>query len=805
MRYVVVGSGVVGAAVADELTLRGATDVTVLDRGPLYATGGASSHAPGLVSRTSPSRMMQRFADYTIGKFDALDMDGEPCLLPVGTVEVARTPERLAELHRRRGFALAWGWRGDVVGADEVLRRWPLLEPRGLLGGYVTEGEGLAVAVRAVEAQARRAIAAGARFEGGVRVEGVEQQRGRVTGVRTSSGVVPADVVVLCPGAWATTLAETVGLDLPTIAMEHQYAITTPLPALAANAGRAATLPILRHHDVGIYLRDHGDRLGIGSFDHRPLPVHPNRLDGNAKLAFTDDDFERAWASARDLVPALREAQLDPAQRFNGVFNFTPDGYPLIGEHPELRGCWIAVGAWVTHSAGVARATVELILDGHAWVDPSPADLARFDDVELERAVVEARCADQYRDVYVPHHPAEGHASARDLRFSPLVERQRSLGAVFVDAGGSERPRWYEANVGLVAGVRVPARDAWSARHWSPIIAAEHLAVRERAGLFDMTPLRRVEVEGPGAEAFLLRMLAGRVDRPPGTVTYTVMLDEGGGIRSDVTAARLATDRYLVGCNGPRDVAWLRANLPPDESATLRDVTLTSVCLGLWGPLARDVLGPLTDGDLTDGAFPPLAVREIVVGGVPVVATRISYVGEPGWELQAPAEEGSRLWDLLWEAGRAAGLVAAGRGALNSLRLERGRRAWGVDMTTEDGPDECGLGFTVRAAGPEHIGRRGLAARRGAGASRRLRPILLDGDQVAMGGEPVLEDGVAVGWVTSADFGWSIGRPIAYAWLPARVSEGSRVAVLYFGQPLGGTVVPEPLVPRGLDAMAAPI
>ena len=796
-RIVVIGAGVVGAAVADELTARGETHVTVLDKGPLYATGGSSSHAPGLISRTSPSKMMQELAHYTQVKFGRLDLDGAPAALPVGTMEVARTEERLRELWRRHNAAGSWGWRGRMIDPQACAERWPVIDPSGLVGGYATEGEGLAVALRAVEAQARAAIARGASFTGGTEVTGIEHDDGHVSGVRTAEGVVPADVVVCCAGVWGPVVATMVGLTLPMLALEHQYVVTSPLPELTGNAEREATLPIVRHHDAGIYLRDHGARIGIGSFNHRRLPVAVGWLDTHERreegivYRFTPEDFAEPWEHACGLIPALRTASLE--RSFNGVFAFTPDGYPLIGEHPDLRGFWVAESVWVTHSAGVGRVVAETLVDGAPSIDASPADLNRFERPELDAAVFEARCDDAYRDVYAVHHPAEGHTSARDLRFSPFAPRQRALEAAFFDGAAWERPRWYGANAGLLDAVEAPGRDPWSSRYWSPIEAAEHRAVRERAGLFDMTSLARIEVAGPGAESFLLWMLAGRVDRPVGSVTYTVMLDVRGGIRSDVTVARLGAERFLIGGNGPRDLAWLRRHVPPDGSVAVSDLTETTCCAALWGPMARAIVEPIVEGDLTFGY---LQARELQVGAVPVTATRISYAGESGWELVTGTEHGLALWDAIWEAGKSHGMIAAGRGALGSLRLEKGYRAWGADMTPDHAPEEAGLAFTVRRDGTDFLGRDGLTVR--APAQRRLVCLNLEDDQVAMGGEPVRVNGEPAGYVTSADYGYSVGCSIAYAWVPRDLGAGDRVEIAYFDRMLDATLAEEPLFdPKG--------
>ena len=791
-RIVIVGAGIVGASLADELTERGESDVTVVDRGPLFRTGGSTSHAPGLVSRTSPSRLLQRFADHTLTKLGALEVDRRPCVLPVGTVEVALDEDRLRELRRREGFAAAWGWHGAVVDAAEIRRRWPLLRSDGLLGGYVTDGEGLVHALRAVEAQARRAEARGARFIGSCEVAGFEAGDGRVSGVRTADGeILPADVVVIAAGVWGPSLASRVGLTLPTVAMEHQYAVTVPLPQLADRAAREASLPIVRHHDAGIYLRDHGDRLGIGSFAHPPLPVADDRLDGpDLSFPFTPSDFTAAWAAATHLIPALRGVALE--HRFNGVFSFTPDGLPLLGEHPDLRGFWVAEAAWVTHAVGLARAAAELLTDAAPFTDVAPADLARFERVELAPEVVAARCDDAYRDVYVPHHPAEPHGSARGLRWSPFAAAQRALGAALVDVAGWERPAWYEANAGLVEAGDVVPRDAWSSRHWSPIAVAEHRVVRERGGLLDLTPLTRVEVRGRGAEAFLLRLAAGTVDRPPGRITYTVLLDEHAGVRSDITVARLADDRYLLGLNGARDVAWLRHHAAAASHVTVEERTDATCCLAVAGPRARDVIAPLAEGDLGNAAFAYLEAREGSVGGVPVIASRISYTGELGWELVAAAEDGERLWTAVWEAAEPHGLVAAGRAALGTLRLEKAYRMTGAELTAEHGPDESGLGRTVREGGADFIGRAALARRRqGAPARHRLRMLVLDGTQVALGAEPVMQGDEVVGDVSSAGWGATVGRSIAFAWLDAAIDVGEPLTVRYLGAPLAATVSPD--------------
>ncbi len=814
-RVVVIGAGAVGCAVADELTERGWTDVTLVDRGPLFETGGSTSHAPGLVSRTSPSRMMQAFADQTIAKLATLEHPDGPCLIDVGALEVALDEPRLAELHRRHGFSTSWGFEGRMLTAAECLADYPILDERLLLGGYRTSGEGVARAVRAAEAQARRAQSRGARLFGKTRVTGIAVQGGRVRTVDTDQGSIPADVVILCAGVWGPVIAAKLGLTLPMLPTEHQYVITTPLPALAAHRSTEAALPILRHHDAGIYLRNHGDRLGIGSFNHVVRSVDPAALDEAATRGedalvrpFTVADFEQPFELARTLIPALREAHIERA--FNGVFAFTPDGYPLIGPSPDVKGLWVAESSWISHSVGVARACVEWLVDGAPATAVHEADIGRFTPIELRPSVWIPRAETAYREVYYVHHPADPHHQPRGLRHSPFHERETQLGAVFTDRAGWEAPRWYAVNepaasdtsVAGVAGAAtgaggLPPLDSWARRWWSPAVVAEQRAARDRVGLFDMTTLPRLEVSGPGAPCWLDTVLARRVaGRPVGSVVYTLLLDGRGRIRSDVTVARLGEDRWQLGLNGPLDHAWLRSHLPADGSVNLRDLADGTGSLGLWGPRARDVLAACTDADVTNGGFPYLTARDLWVEDVPVTALRISYAGELGWELIASADRGLRLWDLLWAAGRAHGIVACGRVALNALRIEKGYRAWGVDMTTEHTPEAAGLAFAVdpdRLTGGDGDNQ---AADRGGAEMQRLACLRLDGrSAVPTGGEPVFAAGTCVGYVTSAEYGATADAVLALAWLDrdhARVDD--HLTVRYLGRTIGATVVREPVV-----------
>ena len=484
---------------------------------------------------------------------------------------------------------------------------------------------------------------------------------------------------------------------------------------------------------------------------------------------------------------------------FNGIFSFTPDGGPLIGESPDVAGFWIAEAVWVTHSAGVAKAVAQLLVDGRTEYDLHGCDVHRFEEFQRSADYVEETSAQNFVEIYDMVHPLQPKESPRKLRVSPFhrapggarrgLPRGRRLGAPALVRGerrsaGRPARRWTP-----------PQRDDWSAQFHSPIAAVEAWRTREGVAMYDMTPLKRLEVSGPGALALLDRLTTGKMDKSVGAVTYTLALDDAGGIRSDWTVARLGRDRFQVGANGPLDLDHLNRQLPSDGSVQVRDITGGTCCIGVWGPLARELVQPLSDDDFSNDGLKYFRAKQARIGGVPVMAMRLSYVGELGWEIYTSADLGLRLWDVLWAAGQDLAVIAAGRAAFNSLRLEKGYRAWGHDMTTEHNPYEAGLGFAVRPAKGEFVGRSAIAGMTADTVSRRLSCLTVDdGESVVLGHEPVFLDGQPAGYVTSAAFGHTIGRPIAYAWLPASATPGTSVEIEYFGRRIPATVATEPLV-----------
>jgi glycine cleavage system aminomethyltransferase T/glycine/D-amino acid oxidase-like deaminating enzyme len=807
---VVIGAGIVGCSAAEHLTGLGWRDVVVLDQGPLFEAGGSTSHAPGLVFQTNPSKTMTELAGYGVKRYSGLELDGKPCFYSVGSVEVAATPERWTDLKRKHGIATSWGVESELLSPEECAEKSPLLDAREIRGGFYVPSDGIAKGVRVSEAMAREAQRRGAKFYGETEVTGIEVEGGRVKAVETSHGRIETENVLSCAGMWGPRIGRMAAAFVPLLTpTQHQYVLTTPVPGLEAPVSEESDHVILRHQDHAMYFRQVGERYGIGSYKHRTMAVSPEDIPRKHEpgrempsiMPFTPEDFEGPWEESQRLLPALRGTEVE--RGINGLFSFTPDGGSLLGESREVRGFWMAEAVWVTHAAGAARMIAEWMTDGAPSIDPSAVDVHRFDAFQKSPSYVLARSSQSFQEVYDIIHPQQPMEEPRPLRTSPFYIRQRELGAYFLEASGWERPQWYGANDSLLAEYDVPEMGEWAGRYWSPIVGAEHLATRERVALFDMSALKKAEVTGPGALGFLQKLNTNELDKPVGSVTYTLMLDGKAGVRSDITVARLGENHFQLGLNGPRDIVWMEKHLPNDGSVQIRDVSGGTCCVGVWGPQARELVQELSPNDLSNEAFGFFKARRIYVGEVPVVALRVSYVGELGWELYASADMGLRLWDLLYRAGRPLGVIAAGRGAFSGLRLEKGYRSWGADVTAEHDPYEAGLGFAVKPDKGDFVGKEALLRRREEGQRRKLSCLLLDDPKVVvMGSEPVYSDGAPVGYVTSAGYGYSIGQSIAYAWLPPGLSEkGAKVEIAYFGERHPATVAEEPLLDPAMKRM----
>ncbi len=805
-RLVIIGAGVVGCSVAYHLTQRGWRDIVVVDQGPLFDTGGSTSHAPGLVFQTNASKLMTTLARDTVALYESLDLDDQPCWFGVGSMEVAYTAERWQDLHRKLGFAKSYGLEAHLISPQAAQDLVPLLDPKVIHGAYYVPSDGIAKPVRAGEAMSRFAQQQGAALHGKTTVTDIVVEAGRVRGVETTAGRIEANTVLICAGIWGPRVGRMAGVSIPLLPVQHQYTRTAPVPALQGET-REVVHPIVRHQDYAMYFRQEGESYGIGNYKHDPLPVEPDDILSPAEasrapamMEFTPEHFAVARRAAGELMPDLRDLELTDA--FNGMFSFTPDGLPILGEAPEVAGLWIAEAVWITHGGGVGNVVAEWMDTGVTRLDLREADYHRFQPHAHTPAYVKARGAQQYREVYDIIHPLQQMENPRDVRCSPFQPRLEAQGAVFFESAGWERPQWFEANGDLIADNSAPVRSGWEAQQWSPIQAAEHIATRERVALYDLTAFTKIEVSGPGAVDFLQSISANQVDRPVGKVVYTALLNQNGGIQCDLTLTRLARDRFLVltgGASGIRDLAWLRGHAPADGSVSINDVTAEYCGIGLWGPRARDVLRQVCADDVSNRAFPYFASKPITIGSQPARALRVSYVGELGWEIYASKEYGLGVWDALWEAGQPYGMIAAGGGAFDSLRLEKGFRLWGADIHTEYTPYEAGLGWAVKLNKGDFLGREALIRSREAGIERRLCCLTLsDPSHVVMGKEPILDGERVLGYVTSANVGYSVGKSIAYGYLPtAYATAGTVVTIEYFGERYEAVVAEEPLYDPG--------
>ena len=788
----VVGAGIAGASIAYHLALLGWTDVVVLEAGEL--AGGTTSHAPGLVGQLRSSVSLTRMLMYSVELYRTLELDGEPGFSEVGSLRLASSPERREELERQAGFARSVGLEAHLLGPDEAKTRFPLMDILDVEAALYLPHDGSATATVLARAMIRRARELSVTFFPHIRVSAIEVEHGRVRAVRCSAGRIETEHVVIAAGIWSPLLGRMAGVSLPLIPMQHQYVRTMPLPALTDS-----TLPNLRDPDWLVYARQDGARFVLGGYERNPeryeseaIPPGPHPT----LRPFDPPRFEPLHAALQRRIPVLTSTALQDA--VNGLESFTPDGEFLLGPAAEVKGLWAACGFCahgVSGAGGVGKMMAEWLVEGEPSLDLWHMDLRRAAHASGPR-YIRRRVEEIYRTYYDVSYPFQERSSARELRLSPMYDRLRRLGAAFGEKSGWERANWFTPNAGRSHLTVRPRR--WGMRDWSHAIPAEHEATRERVALFDVTSFSKVEVGGPGALQFLQYLAANEMDKPLGTITYTQLLNKRGGIECDLTVTRLAEDRFrlITGTAfGTHDLHWIRQHLPEDSSVYALDLTSSLCCVGMWGPKARDVLQQVTEDQVDTESFPYLTARSIAVGEVPVLALRVTYVGELGWELYAPMEYGRALWDLLWEAGWDHGMMAAGYRAIDSLRLEKGYRYWSTDIHSEYNPYEAGLGFAVRLRKGDFLGRDALLEIRERGLKRKLCCLTLaDGSAVAMGGEPLMDGNHVLGRVTSGGYGYTIGRSIAYGYLPIAYAEpGTTVEVLWFGERITATVEREPL------------
>ncbi len=806
-RLVIIGSGIVGCAAAYHLAKFGWRDVIVIDKGELFENDGSTSHAPGGLVPLSHSRLLTQMGLYTSDLVAGLQpfRADRNTIKRVGQLELAISDARWQDLIRLHGEAQGFGCEAHLVSPQEAAARLPILNEAAVKGGLFIPKGAIVKGADVSGALARDAEASGGvKFIGHTPFTGLETSGGRVTAVLTGNPELPriaCEQVLLAANIWAPALSEQVGVALPLMAFEHQYVRTKPLAPLAefdrANKEHEVVYPTTRELDSTMYYRQHWDGYGIGSYWHAPHMVRPQDVGQTAIHPFTPDDFfGKPWAQAQKLLPVLRDAEIEHG--FNGMFAFSVDGYPIIGEAP-LKGFWTAVASWITHAGGVGKAVAEWLTHGEAEWDMRQASISRFHAFQTTEAYTSVITKKNYREVYDIVHPRQSLTEPRNVRLSPFQPRLEALGAAYTAFAGIELPNWFEANAPLLEQYRdqIPDREGWAAQHWSPLQGAEHLATRSNAALFDLTGLSIIRVAGPGAAGFVNTLCSNQMDVAVGGVVYTTWLTPKGGVKRDLTVARLAADEFwlFVGEGTlPQDLAWVRQHAPADGSVVVSDISAGTTALGLWGPNARRVLQQVTPADVSNEAFPYFTAQWLTIGLAPVLALRISYAGELGWELHFPVDMALPVWDRLWEAGREVGMVAAGMGAFDSLRLEKGYRLWGGDVYTEYDPYQSGLGWTVKLKKGDFIGREACAALKQKPLKKKLCCLTFDGDGMALAYESIWAGDRCVGYVTSANYGYAVGKFIMYGYLPAEFARaGTALKVEYFGQRYPATVTAEPL------------
>jgi glycine cleavage system T protein len=764
-RVVVIGGGIVGCSVAYHLTKLGWTDVLLLERRDLSC--GTTWHAAGLVGQLRATHNLTRLAKYGADLYERLEAEtGQATgFRRPGSISVARTPERMHELKRAASMARCFGVEVEVITPSEAGRRWPLMRTDDLVGALWLPRDGRTNPIDTTRALARGARQGGATIVENTAVTAIHRSRGGVWGVGTTGGAVACEAVVNCAGMWARDLGQLAGVTVPLHASEHFYIVTDPLPGVSPD------LPVLRDTDGYIYVREEVGGLLMGGFEPQAKPWGMTGIPHDFAFSLLPEDwdhFQVLMEQALVRIPALAAA---PVRRhINGPESFTPDGRYLLGEAPECQKFYVAAGfnsVGIASAAGAGQVLAEWIVGGEPPMDLWDVDIRRVAPFQSSPRYLRDRTVEMVGALYAMHWPFHQPETARGVRRSALHDRLAARGACFGVVMGWERANWYAP-----PGMDPVYRYSYGRQNWFPHAAEEHRAVRVAVGLFDQSSFAKFRLEGPAAVEVLQRLCANDVDVPPGRIVYTAMLNRHGGIECDLTVTRLAEDAYLIvtaAAAATHDAAWIRHHLG-DARAVLTDVTSAYAVIGIMGPRSRTLLARLTGADLTNDGFPFGASREIWLAAAPVRATRITYVGELGWELYIASEFAAGVYDALVADGEDLGLRHAGYHAMDSLRMEKAYRSWGHDLGCEDTPLQAGLAFAVGwDKKAPFIGRDAMLARRDEPLRRRLVIFALEHPEALLyHDEPIWRDGELVGRITSGAYGHTLGRAVGMGYVAHR-------------------------------------
>lgn len=805
-QVVVIGGGIVGNSLVYHLALQGWKEIVQVDKGPFPNPGGSTGHASNFIFPVDHSKEMALVTLDSVEQYKELGVFTES-----GGLELARTEERMEELRRRMASAKAWGIESRLLTPEEVKELVPYVNTDIVLGAFYTPSVGVVDSLRAgtlmrQKAQELEALTISPNTE----VTGLDVVDGRIHTVHTTRGSIQADIVMIACGVWSPRIAEMAGATIPLTPAVHQMISVAPVP-LFEETTTEIEYPIVRDMDTFCYERQNGKGMEVGSYAHRPILMDANEIPSieasalsPTELPFTDEDFEPQLEQALELMPdIIGDESVTIHYAINGLLSLTPDGNPLIGE-TEVKGLWSVAAIWIKEGPGFAKAAVELLTHGASEIDIHGADIARFYPYGRSKTHIIARTSEGYNKTYGIVHPREQWLSNRNVRVSPFYMREKELGAVFFETAGWERPQWYESNARLVEefGDKVTKRPhEWDARWWSPIINAEHLALRDRGAMVDLTAFAIFDVSGPGALDYIQKMAVNQMDVAVNRAVYTPLLTPHGGFRADLTIARTGKDSFRIvdgGGDGSRDKKWFMDNLPDDGTVTFTDMTSALCTIGLWGPKSRAVLESVTDDDVSDDALPYGWTKSFILNGIPVWALRISYVGELGWEIYTNMEHGMKLWDTLWEAGRPYDIVPAGIGVYGTTgRIEKGYRLMGAELDGEYNPVEAGLARRlVKKA--DFIGKEAYLKARNEDPAAVLCTLTVE-DHVSKSGvkrymngrEPILTtDGERIvdskgrgSYVTTAGAGPTVGKLLLMAYLPPEYAvEGTDLLVEYMDE-----------------------
>lgn len=762
-RIVIIGGGIIGCSTAYHLGKLGHKDVVLLERAKL--TSGSTFHAAGLVGQLRSNANITQLLKYSVELYARLEAETSQATgwKMSGCLRLADNGQRMIDYRRQTTTARSFGLEMEILSPQECIDMWPMMDGRGLAGGCFTPSDGQVNPSDITLALAKGARAEGVKIIEDCAVTAVKVENGGVTGVSTTQGDIACEIVVNCGGQWAREIGLLAGVNVPLVSVQHQYMVTEPIENLPRD------MPTIRDPDRRIYFKEEVGGLVAGVYEPNPVLWAVDGIPEGFHFSLLDPDwdhFEPAIQACVERVPALETAGVK--QLINGPESFTPDGNFILGEAPEVDRFYVGAGFnafGIASGGGAGKALAEWIAGGEPPMDLNAVDIRRFGPAHADIDWVRSRTLELYGKHYTLPWPFEEHESGRPERTSLLYGRLKNRGACFGEKMGWERPNWFAPD-----GQEPKDEYSFGRQNWFPHTGEEHRAVRERAGIFDQSSFAKFEMRGPDAEKALSWICANNTAKPAGRVIYTQMLNQRGGIECDLTVARFADDLfYIVTGTGFRihDFSWIRRNIPSGYDVELADVTDEGFTLSLMGPESRNILSKVTDNDVSNAAFPFGHCREITVGGVNVRALRITYAGELGWEIHGPKEGAAAVYDALFSVGETHGLANAGYRAIESLRLEKGYRAWGSDIGPDYSPFEAGLGWAVKLkSNAPFLGRDAAAEKRNGTLDKMLACFTVEGvDTVLLGRETIYRNGERAGWLSSAGWGYTVGKNIGFGYV----------------------------------------